>query len=428
MSLYAEQFWKRQAALVAAKHNIAAWLTVFLPIFLGAAIAASCAMLLVRRMGLPPQVVWRSLAGLLAAGAFIAAFWQRRQFFSKDDAMIRLEAALSLHNGLSAALAGVTGWPPPREKTDDGLEWRWGRIFLPILGGWVLLLAAASIPLPGLSRPPAVPLQPPPAWAEVQSWIETLEKEAVAEPESLENLREQLDTLLGQEAKDWYDHASLEAGDNLHAETGQAIRDLQQNLQTSAETIAKMLEASDQPLADSDLKAISQALSGALQNLETGKLPLNKELLKQLQKMDPKALKTLDPKQLAQLEQQLQKGSGACKKCLGDGPAGAMMVLRKEGSQPGGRGGGGGAAPLTGKSDEVNLHTRTTDSISNEDLTRALPGEVVGLSAGEHQVDPAQTLPVASSGAISSAGEGGQAVWKDSLTPDERETLGRFFK
>ncbi|HEY5894012.1 MAG TPA: hypothetical protein VIT91_12345 [Chthoniobacterales bacterium] len=427
MSLYAEKFWHRRAAFAAAKHNLAAWLTVFLRVFLGAAVAASCALLLARRMGFAVQVVWWSLAGLLAVGAIVSAFLQRRQFFSRRDAMIRLEAALSLHNGLSAALAGVADWPAPQEKTGDRLRWRWDRIFLPILGGSLVVLAAASIPLPGLSKPTEAPLQPPPAWAEVQSWIETLEKEAVAEPESLENLREQLDTLTGQDAKDWYDHASLEAGDNLHAETGQAIRDLQSNLETAAENISRMLEASDQPLTDSDLKAVSQALSGALQNLETGKLPLNKELLKQLQKMDPKALKTLDSKQLADLQQQLQQRSGACKKCLGDGPPGAMMVLQKEATLSGGKGGGGGPAPLTAKANDVNLHTKTTDSISNQDMTRALPGEVVGLSAGEHQVDSAQTTSV-SGGAVNSPGQGGQAVWKDSLTPDERETLGRFFK
>ncbi|MEO7934003.1 MAG: hypothetical protein ABIT76_12680 [Chthoniobacterales bacterium] len=428
----AEQFWKSRARRVAWKQNIASWLTVFLPVFLGAAIVGSCAILILRRQEQPlVPVIWITLAVLLT-GALIGLKLQWKKFWSAVDGMVRLEISMRLHNGLTAARAGISAWPQPRENLTDALDWRWRKVTWPILAGIALWLAANLVPVPGLTRTVARPQEQPPAWAEVQTTIDALKKEDVVEPASLENVQDQLDTLRGQDAKEWYDHASLEAGDNLRAETDQAIRDLQKSLQVSADTAAKLMQAGDTPLTDNDLKAMNQALAGALQNLENGKLAINKDLLKKLQKMDPKSLKSLSPEQLAQLQQQLQKGAGACQSCLAPGQGGkkadSVFAGMEKPGQSGGPGGGGGPAPLTSKADTVNLHTKETDTISNDDLTRALPGDVVGLSSGEHQVDKNQTAPVTTAGPISSNGEGGQAVWKDNLTPAERATLGRYFK
>ena len=69
-----------------------------------------------------------------------------------------------------------------------------------------------------------------------------------------------------------------------------------------------------------------------------------------------------------------------------------------------------------------------TPTVSNPDLSHALPGDTVGVGKGEHPVDPAKYTGLAAGGAISSPGTGGQTVWRDDLTPNEREVLKNFFK
>ena len=430
--LDARQFWTTQARFVAWKQNLASWLSVFLPMFLGVTVFGSCAVLVLRRQEKPLATLNVIVAPLLFFGVVISLQLRWKKFWTLVDGLVRLEISMRLHNALTTAFAEVSPWPQPVEKTDDALHWRWSKIFLPLIAGIVLWLAALWIPVSPLPRSVSHPQELPPNWTAVENMVETLKQADVVEPASLQNIEDQLDTLRGQDAKEWYEHASLEAGDNLHAETAESVRELQNSLQLASEIAAKMMSQGDAPLTDNDLKAMNQALSGALQNLENGKLGLNKELLKKLQKMDPKALKPLSPEHLAQLQKQLQKGEGACKSCLGGGMPnqGGKKVFAglEQKGQSGGTGGGGGPAPLTAKENVVNLHSKETDIINNEDLSRALPGDVVGLTSGEHQVDPTKNVPATAGGGISSHGEGGQAVWKDNLTPAERATLGRYFR
>ncbi len=421
-----------RARRVCLEHNAAIWLAGWLPVCLVAAIAATIAILFLRRQDARLEPVWISLAAGLAAGALGSAWVRRREFFKVSDGLVRLEATLRLNNRLTAAAAGVGAWPPPSPVAGGRWRWRVGRVLVQLAGAATLVCLATAIPLPGAAAPVPRPLVPPSAWTEVETWIDALKKDDLVQSDSLENLREQLEALRRQDPESWYDHASLEAGDNLHAETERAIRELQHNLQSAADQASKLLASSDQQMSDRDLQAMSQDLSGALQNMASGRLPLNPELLKKLQQMDPKALKSMSPEQLARLQQQLEQGSGTCKQCLGDGQAAEMMSLQegrpgdKTRTGKGGPGGGGGPAPLTAK-DATELHSTAADTVSNEDLSRALPGEVVALSAGEHKTDKSAAT-FTSGGQITAPGQGGQAAWKDSLTPREREAVAKFFQ
>ena len=410
------------------RHNAAVWLAGWLPVALAVAVAAACGILVLRHHGASLGIAWKGLAGAVVLGALAVLWLRRKKYFKVSDGLIRLEAVLKLNNRLTAAAAGVGDWPERVSGVGDRWKWRADRVLWQGIAAAALVYAATVVPLPGVNAVPPKPQMPPVAWTEVETWIDTLKKEDVVQPDSLENLRGQLDALRRQDPESWYDHASLEAGDNLHAETTQAIRDLQQNLQAAADQASKLISASDQGISDRELQAISQTLSGVLQNLASGRLPLNAELLKKLQKMDPKSLKSMSPEQLAQLQKQLQQGSGACQKCLGEGQDSEMMTLREGqfSTGKGGPGGGGGPAPLTAKP-ATDLHTKTTDTVSNDDISRALPGEVIALSTGAHPVDKNAPAPVAG-GRVADPGQGGEAVWKDALTPRERETVSRFFQ
>lgn len=427
-NLRAEHFWKRRARIVCLRHNAAVWLSGWLSVVLVSAVAAACGILILRRHEASLEIVWKGLGGALAVGALAVLWMRRKEYFQISDGFIRLESILKLNCRLTAAAAGVGAWPEPRTGVRDRWQWRWDRMLWQVIAAAALVYAATRVPIPGVVVAPPKPQIPPIAWTEVETWVDALKKEEVVQPDGLENLRAQVDVLRSQDPESWYDHASLEAGDNLQAETTQAIRDLQQNLQTVADQASKLIASSDQGISDRELQAISQTLSGALQNMASGRLPLNEDLLKKLKGMDPKALKPMSQEQMAQLQKQLQQASGTCKKCLGEGEGAQMMTLQ-EGQFParkGGPGGGGETAPLTAKP-PTDLHTNSTDTMSNDDISRALPGEVVALSTGEHQVDKSIPAPVAG-GQVADPGQGGEAVWKDSLTPRERETVARFFQ
>jgi len=89
---------------------------------------------------------------------------------------------------------------------------------------------------------------------------------------------------------------------------------------------------------------------------------------------------------------------------------------------------GPGTAPLVLKEDKTQLGTTKTESLQNDDLSRAAVGDLIGLGAGEHKADEATWTGAQLGGANSSVGSGGEAVWDQAATPAEQEALRRFFR
>jgi len=419
------KFWIKRGRLLCWKHNAAVFLEAWLAVLLVASALVSCAALFLRRQGMETPLIWPVWGTIVALGGCIVFWLRRKDFFQLSDAWVRLEVQHALDTRLTSASLGVGRWPAPVGVATDGWHWRWTRVAWPMLAALGLVWAATAMPLPGLDQKLAIPQTVPVAWTEVAEWVETLREQDIVQPASLESIRQQLDSLRQQNPEAWYDHSSLEAGDSLRAETGQAIYDLQNQLEAAAAQAAKLIATSDQGISQRELQSLNEALAGTLQNLSSGRLPLNEEMLKQIRAMDPKALKSLSAGNLAELKKRLEKASGACQSCLG-GEAQFAGLGAAKGAGQGGLGGGGDPAPLTG-GDPVNLYTKSIEALEAGDLSRAMPGEVLALSSGEHEVDQA-SLAVTPGGAFASPGKGGEAVWRDSLTPQERETAARFFQ
>lgn len=108
---------------------------------------------------------------------------------------------------------------------------------------------------------------------------------------------------------------------------------------------------------------------------------------------------------------------------LGQGPG------KPGGSMPGNGGisRGPGTAPIT-YGDKQNLKTRNLETVQgSKDMSRAAPGEILAIGETEH--DDQNTPSVRQSGgALSNSAKGGDAVWRESLTPDEKALLKRYFK
>ena len=180
---------------------------------------------------------------------------------------------------------------------------------------------------------------------------------------------------------------------------------------------------------------LMRELSEALGSLEGNGLSLNEDLAKQLSELDPSklgeaTLKSLSKEQLQQLQQQLGEGSQRLGSLEGLQPLGEgeMQASGISGTSPGtgavkrGR----GDAPIY-FGDPEDLNTNRIESVSNEDLSRAAVGDVIGIGETEQDDDPVAS-GIQQGGTVDSTGSGGDAVWKDSLLPDEQTVLKRYFK
>ena len=431
----ATTFWRRRARQTALRHNFGRVLGAFLPAGLGVSAVFACALLVIRQHAGLEWVGW-SLYGASLFACIAASIWYagRGGFYSTADALVRLEWHLGLHNRLSAAAAGVGTFPPP-QPAPDGYVFRWQKILPPLAGALGLVLAAAFIPVTQ-SAADFVPETPPLALSQTADWLDTLKKTDLVQEPALEDFHERLEQLRQQPARDWYSQSSLEASDNLHNQTEQSLQALQRDLRTAASSLETMERATEQT-TPADAKAMADRMQEALKGLELGNLPLNRELLSQLKGLDPSAMKNLTPEQLEKLKERLKNGVKITEAMLrpakpgekaGD-PLALFAVSSSEHGQPGGTGGGTSSSPINYREKPTQLNSTATEPVtSSSSLDHALPGDIVGVGKGEHTVDPNAYTGPTSAGAAASDGTGGEAVWRDDLTPQEREVLRNFYK
>ena len=421
-------FWRRRAQVTALRHNLGRVLGEFLPFCLGVSALFACVLLVVREHGRASAGAWIAYGlGLLAAVG--AALWRARGgFFTVNDALVRLEWHLGLHNRLSAAAAGV-GEFPAAQDAPDGYAFRWRKVALPLAGSVALVCAAAGIPV---SRHvvPYVPAAAPVAWTQTAAWIDALKKTDTLQEPALEDLRERLEQLRQQPAEDWFSQSSLEAGDSLHEQTAQSMQALQHDLRSALGNLEAMQQFTDQAPA-SQMQAARENLANALKGLELGNLPLNHDLLDGLRQANASSLKNLSAAQIAELKRRLGTTDGVCQACLHPGEMEgklAIETLTAKQGRPGGKGGGTSSAPLNLNQKPADLGSDQTEAVSNANLDHAAPGDLMGVGKGKHEVDPTKYAGPASGGTVASNGEGGEAVWRNDLTPKEREVLKNFFK
>ena len=425
-------FWRRRARCTALRYNLGCVLEAFLPAFLGLSAVFACVLIALRERGPVGRSAWVTYAFGVLLCLLVAVWRARARFFTISDALVRLDWHLGLHNRLSAAAAGIGEFPVPR-PTSDGFSFRWRRLAAPAAGAIALVWVAAVVPL---SRHALafVPATPPVAWTQAAKWIDDLQKSDLLQEPALAEVRERLEQLREQPPRDWYSQSSLEAGDSLRNQTAQSIDSLQRNLSTALNDMERLERFTDKT-SPSELKGVQANLDNALKGLEMGNLPLNRDLLDQLKQVDLSKAKMLTQAQLDELKRRLKDGAQICKVCLADGEFGkelkdAALLVADAASpkNPSPGPGGGGPALLTLNEKPVDLATTAKDAVSNPDLDHALPGDVIAVGKGEHTVDPSKYTGPVSGGTITSPGEGGDAVWRNDLTPAEREVLKSFFK
>lgn len=433
--------WLRQARRTRRKVNVGWWLARAMPWLVMAGVAGFTVIFILRSRGMELgwQRVWPWAVSAFAALMMVSWLLARRHFISTAQALVRLESELELHNALTTAAAGRSVWPALVPAADDGWRWRWQSVSGPFAAFAGSLALALWLPVARDAEAKG-PIVEPQAWAQMEDWLEKLKEEKIVTEEEKEDQLAKISELRDQPPEKWFSHESLNAGDTLKEQLQREIRQLAQNLTTAERSLNALKNYADQLSVEAKeqlLKDFDQALA----DMKSSALQLDPEMLKSIAGLDPKDLKSLSKEQMKQLGESMKKKAGACNgMCknpgfLGDGEgeddelAEALGLLKKQGEGPGNGDitRGPGTAPLTLSDEENDFGTNKNEAVSNTDLSRAQVGDMLTLQNGKHEVDKTTKGPQ-SAGVVQNAGQGGEQVWRESLTPEEKAVLKRVFK
>ncbi len=450
--------WHLLARRVVWKVNLGWWMDRLTPLLVGVGVLGFATIFWLRSRGvvLGLSQAWPWLLGALVATLATAYLLARGKFITKAEALIRLESQLHLHNALTVATLGRGAWPalPAQQVADDGWRWRWSHVGGPFAACLACLAAALYLPLMA-EIVTAPPVEEPQALKQAEEWLKKLVEEKIIPPEAAEDEAAKIAALRDQPKEKWFSHESLNASDTLKEQLQRDIGNLGKNLETAERSLNALQNYADklsQAAKDQLLKEFAEALSG----LKNSPLEIDPNLLKELSQIDPNNLKGMSKEQLDQLRESLKnkagtaggmgEGSGKGKGpgFLGDGEGeddALSDLLGKMGQGEGGEGEGQdgdgpgkggisrgpGTAPLTLSDEKNDLGTDKKEGVSSDDYSRAQLGTVLGIKDGKHEVDKTYKGPVAA-GDVKNAGQGGEQVWRESLTPEEKAVLKRVFQ
>ena len=436
--------WLALARRLCRKVNFACWLDhAAVPVVATAGIMAG-ALLMVRHHWPDATQPWLiATSALLPVAAMGWAWWRSRsRFIGIDEALVRLEVRHGLHAALSTARAGHGAWPSVPAAADDGLHWRWGRAGLPPLLAAALVAAAWLMPV--TARPTAASVSEPASWSVVEADLQTLVSERAVDEASTEEARQAIQALRERPQSEWFNHASIEAADRILLSHQREMAALEARMREAA----RALREASAPRAGNpnNQPALDPAFNEMLQGLRTGGLRPDAGLMEKLSELageNALALNQLDPEQLAELLERMMENArllaemreqfqgmpdlfGECDGADGDCELLALLAQGDDGQGAPTRGPGEGG-PLFGE-EKDGVNAQQNMPLPAGDLTRAAPGDMLGETEARHDDDPGESPILQSGGAPVQPGDGGGAVWSDTLHPREQQALQRFFE
>lgn len=423
-SASSSRYWQQKAAALAWRINLGAWLVRMAPATFFVTTAFAVAIYAMRRVQSP---LGFAMGGLGVALVLIAVgcWWRARKYFYQAvDARVLIESELRLDTRLTAAALDLVPWPNRPAKSPVILRWQ----LRPLLG-WAaatitLLIAALLAPLPrdvAVSRPSG----PPPSLLQAESMLSALKQMDVADPQAIDQLADRAAELARRPADQQYSHSALEAADAIRNQTAVAASELGRGLESASEALQSASNSAD-------MNGAAGRLAAAVSGLRDGAMPANKKLLSHLPK-NAADLSQLTPEQLKALAQQLAQAGKGINGVVGAHGANAPMAEpnpngKGMGPGAGGLGGGGTTAPLMLADKPSDAGPGNEQALSADALKHFALGDKLGTSAGAHNVDADKLLGPVSAGSVATPASGGDAVWVNRLTPNERAALKNFFK
>jgi hypothetical protein len=452
------KYWQDQSSSLSRRINLGWFLQkLSAPLLVVSALGAVATLILRREFSeIPLWLIGVSLAACLVGTFVIALILAARRFEKPEQALVRIEAGAGLHSALSAANAGVSPWPEPPQRLTDSLKWHLPKTLAPPLAAVALLAVGLLVPISARQPAPPAPSSQPQAWSQIDSQLEQLAEDAMVDEEYIDEVEKRLEELRAQEEEEWFSHASLEATDSLEESHNANMEKLDRELSEAGSALEALAENADKLNAQQKQK-LAEQFEQALEGLQNGAMKPNPELLGQLSKLNPNDLGKLNPDQMKQLKEGMQKLKDSLEKnkdrqggqgegdwedqLLGDGEGEGEGEGKGEGEGEGegqgngeeGKGSGSGGVNrgpghdpnvLRGGKDPLDVGELT--GLNAEDLSRAIPGDLLQLQDGKHSVD--ESASKAAAGGAAAQGKGGDRVWRDSLAPEEQRALKKYFE
>lgn len=440
-----EKVWTHHARVLSKKLNLAWWIELLNLPFTIMAILIATAILVARYFEVLPaySIIISSIIFMTMIISFICWKFSQRKFESIDESMVRIEEKLKLKNALSAAKVGITPWPEAPTELHTGINWHWPRTLLPSLCSLITIIFAFFIPIG--SHAEVINNHPSPDNRDrLEQSLAELKDEEIVQEDYIEEMEEKINELKEQDPNEWFSHSSLEAVDSLSQSHDAASKELQRNMQNAERTLQN-LQKHGEKMNQQTKENLLDGFGKAVENLDTGSMKPNKELLDQLKQLDPEQLNQLNEEQLNQLRQNMRKMAEKLKQQTeqgnpdrGDGQDGEAQGQNdgngegqddENGEAPGtgGSNRGPGHAPemLGEKSDKLNMSRE--ERLESKDLSNTLPGDLLETTDGEHDIDKTNAK-TRSGGSTDNTGAGGERVWKNSLLPEEKKAIKKFFK
>jgi hypothetical protein len=435
--------WQSAVRSLSSRIHFGWWLDRWVTLLIPLGFVGSFTILGLRiTVGLTFQSILSGIASGVLISAAAAYLWMHRHRESLAQTRVRLEDALGLKTSLTTAAQGVGQWPPFREGLPSPITFQLGRPILMVAFGALVLAAAILVPVTQTNPKAPRIIEPPSALKEVQAWIDEVKKNDSVNPESIDQVEDKIAELLQRPAQNWYEHASLEAADNLRDVTASDLQQLAQNLaeaERTASALASSASGSGLPQAAKD--SLEQAMRNASQSMKGAGMQPGSELMDALKSIDPSQLSNMSAEQLKDLAEQFSLNHQTLQEALKKSPSLDLSKIpqgksgegdgetEKEGPGVGSPKRGPGTTPVTLASEDTQLNSEKIGNLKNPlDLSRVAIGDAISVTDGTAKVDSKAYTGPLQGGSAAFPGDGGAAVWQNSLIPAERETLKRFFK
>jgi len=426
-----DRYWHRRAAGLRSRFNFGWWLHYFLQWLTLLSVVFAAAVVWVRSSDHSVILLLAAFGAALLLSGVICWIRARPRFLSHQEALIRLEFDLGLQSRLTSAAAGISAWPQPEKHRMPLIRWNATRVGPSIAACIGVIAIALAIRIPGESVT-VTPAQEPESWQELESLVELLEETELVQTVERERLEEGLQQLRQLPPEDWFSHEGLEAGDSLLQSTRSGTDELRRNLEL-ASSLLETARQQELPLDAETAAQLNEVFEKTLEALATGQLAINEELLEQFRQLSPSQLRELSQAQWQEIQKNAQAALQNAAELNGRSLEESLANMRKLSESltlhlPGGVDRGPGEAPLDLSKSPKEISESRPSALPNASDDAPLPGDRITTRSSEPETsDTPWAGPVASGGSASTAG-GSRATWSQGITPQEQESLRKFFR
>ncbi len=363
---------------------------------------------------------------LLHLCALLFVQWKyRRQMETDGEGLIRLEAALGLHNRLSLALANLQPWPPPHKIPPF---WCWSRsLILSLVCPPAVFFLVLLLPRPTPAASPPRSQLVPSTWQDLQISLDALNATGLFSSTALAEWQERLDRLTQQNETGWLSQTSLEAYQHLRDKLQSALTAQAKELSQASNLLSQVASVNSIEDSAADSFPVPE-MDQILSSLADGPLPLDAVTLQELDSLLQPGARMLAPQQWQKMRDRLQAAEEAIRNSpIIDAQTLVPSALASSAPlQSGSSSRGPGTAPILWQQSTTSPQLERSAPLPSSDSQQATLGDVLEIRRrpGNERAE-AETIEPGFQGGY--GGSESSPIQQQPATPEERRILQRYF-